>query len=175
MLAGAAAWSQLSDEAPRVPPYTDPLLKAPGGSEAFASRMAPRGLARLTRPPAARIGAFTVLKKSEKQRPALDCRPCNLRFAPPLRTELGGLSSLSDLEIPVGQALCWAEGDIKGCFYECGISDGAFGFLRSRGRRGRGELIGSWCVGGGPSRVPGPTRKYRCVWPFCRWFYLVAL
>eukprot|EP00959_Pyramimonas_sp_CCMP1952_P090411 1892652-Pyramimonas_sp.AAC.1 len=57
------------------------------------------------------------------QRLVLDCRQCNFRFAPPPHTELGGLSSLSDLEIPVGQALFWAEGDIKDCFYECGISD----------------------------------------------------
>eukprot|EP00959_Pyramimonas_sp_CCMP1952_P254832 5322519-Pyramimonas_sp.AAC.1 len=62
--------------------------------------MASRGLVRSTRRPAARIGAFTVLKKSGEQRLVLDCRQCNLRFAPPPHTELGGLSSLSDLEIP---------------------------------------------------------------------------
>ena len=69
------------------------------------------GLARFIGRPAARIGASQFQKGA--QRLVLDCRQSNLRFASPPHAELGGLSAQGDLVLPVGQALRWAEADIK--------------------------------------------------------------
>ena len=74
-----------------------------------------------------RVGSVVVRKKPkevdgvmrERQRLILDCRRVNLLFRAPPITELGSLPAVGDMEIPGGEKLYIAGGDIQDCFYAC--------------------------------------------------------
>jgi hypothetical protein len=127
MLQDASGWAQVCDDACRVKPYTDPLLRRRELCVSFLARLFAAGVLSFTRRVHGRIGAFAVPKKPKliggkklkRQRLVLDCRQVNLKFRAPRITELGSLAALGEAEVPDGERLFIAGADIEDCFYAC--------------------------------------------------------
>ena len=75
----------------------------------------------MTRRPKGKIAPFFVKKKSGQLRLVLDCRQVNQMFRKPYRPDLGPAESLQRIENPEGSPIYMGEGDLKNCFYQCGI------------------------------------------------------
>ena len=93
MLQDASGWAQVCDDACKVKPYTDPLLRRREQYVSFLGKLYDAGVLSFTRRVRGRFGAFAVSKKPKliggkkirKQRLVLDCRQVNLQFrAPPI-------------------------------------------------------------------------------------------
>jgi len=129
MLQDASGWAQVCDDASRVKPYMDPILRRRDVFLSLLRRLYRAGVLSFTRKSKGRIGAFAVGKKPKyvrgkvikKQRLVLDCRQVNLQFRAPPLTELGSLAALGEAELPEGHSLFIAGADIKDCFYACSM------------------------------------------------------
>jgi hypothetical protein len=69
------------------------------------------------------ITPFCVKKKGGMQRLVLDCRLVNAYFKDSPFTEIAAAESLASVETEVDQEVYLASGDIKACFYQCGIDE----------------------------------------------------
>ena len=129
MLQDPMNWGAISDEVCNIKTYDDPKLRSKNFYLTFLKRLRDAGILSWTQRPRGRVGSFVVKKKPkeingkmvDRQRLILDCRRVNTLFRAPPITELGSLPALGDLSIPVGQQLFISGGDIKDCFYACGL------------------------------------------------------
>eukprot|EP00435_Cladocopium_sp_Y103_P055837 s653_g18.t1 len=132
MLQDASVWTDLEEQASKLTPYDDPLLKTHEGYLAFLSHLYRCGILGFSSECRGRVGAFCVSKKpkvvdgilQERQRLVLDCRAVNLLFKEPPRTRLGSLSCLSESLLNPDQQLFVATADICDCFYACDVPQG---------------------------------------------------
>lgn len=132
MLQDASVWTEIEDQAARLTPYNDPLLKQRSGYLSFLRKLHECGVLCFSSRCRGRVGAFCVSKKPKvvdnkvvnRQRLVLDCRAVNLQFKDPPRTHLGSLSSVAEAVIPPGEKLYVATADICDCFYACHLPTG---------------------------------------------------
>ncbi|CAK0877769.1 unnamed protein product [Prorocentrum cordatum] len=104
-------------------PYLDPVLRQPAAYLAFVERMRDGGTLefRVDEGDFEEVGLFTVWKKDGRQRPVIDCRGSNFRFAEPDKTSLASGGSFSSIELAPGEVLWTAGVDIADAFYNMGL------------------------------------------------------
>ena len=99
-------------------PYSDPLLKrCPRVYASFCRKLAELGLVEYRRECTERVGAFTVWKKSGRQRLVIDCRAANLHFEQPERVHLATGSAFARLAVDSGEPVKVGGVDIADAFY----------------------------------------------------------
>ena len=99
-------------------PYMDPSLKHCSRRYAkFLKRLEEAGLIEYRRGCRERVGAFTVWKKSGKQRLVIDSRLANLWFEKPEKVKLATGSSFAKIEVDSGPPIEVGGVDIADAFY----------------------------------------------------------
>lgn len=99
-------------------PYSDPILKScPRVYAKFCKKLQESGLIEFRKTCVERVGAFTVWKKSGKQRLVIDSRLANLHFCKPDKVQLATGASFARLEVDEGPAVEVGGVDIADAFY----------------------------------------------------------
>lgn len=143
-------WTALSSNSDFLQPYNDPALENRKFFLKFVKRLYDCGILSFTNNVRCRVGAFSVSKKPkevdgvrvQRQRLILDCRATNMMFKAPPHTELGSLSSLSELELQRDQTLYCSGADIKDCFYAVRLPEGMCDFFCLGQDLTRAEMMG---------------------------------
>ncbi len=99
-------------------PYSDPILRScPRVYTKFCQMLHESGLIEFRKTCVERVGAFTVWKKSGKQRLVIDSRLANLHFSKPDKVQLATGASFARLEVDKGPAVEVGGVDIADAFY----------------------------------------------------------
>ena len=131
MLQDDDVWTSISSNTGHLHPYSDPSLNDKNKFLSFAKLLYDRGILGFTSQVRSCVGAFAVSKKSkiidgkvkQRQRLVLDCRMTNQMFRPSPYTQLGSLSSLTELQLQPEQQLFVSGADIQDCFYAVHIPE----------------------------------------------------
>lgn len=149
MLADAAEWNAVSEQARQVCTYNDPMIKTKKGYIDFLCHLKRCGILSLASCCRGRVGAFAVSKKPkltngqlvERQRLILDCRSVNMMFKEPPHTRLGSLAAMTELELGDDNTMYVAGSDIQDCFYAAKLPAGLVEFFCLQSNLTRQEAL----------------------------------
>lgn len=149
MLADAAEWNAVSEQARQVCTYNDPMIKTKKGYIDFLCHLKRCGILSLASCCRGRVGAFAVSKKPkltngqlvERQRLILDCRSVNMMFKEPPHTRLGSLAAMTELELGDDNTMYVAGSDIQDCFYAAKLPAGLEEFFCLQSNLTRQEAL----------------------------------
>ena len=151
---------QLKREGGFRKPYMDPAMRDPRRYAAMVRRLYLCGVVDLVGDPAEvmeEVGLFCVPKKSGRQRLVVDARASNFWFGVPADVSLATGAALAALELPTGEYLYTAQGDIADAFYNMALPREWRPYFAL-------PALPFWRLGLPPAGVPG-IRAGSGVWP----------